>query len=72
MLQVNILLFIFLLIRTVNVSCRDLSESERAARAAFVQRLVNKQRYLEGRVRLIGGGNKFEGKPIFYWCNIEM
>lgn len=56
--------FIFLVIRTVGVLSRDLSESDRTNRAAFIQRLLNKEKYLEGRVKLVGGHNRFEGKFI--------
>ncbi|CAH2096876.1 unnamed protein product [Euphydryas editha] len=45
---------------------RDLSENERASRAAFIQRLLNKQRNLEGRVKLLGGSNIFEGNVYIY------
>lgn len=53
---------VLLLIRTVGVSSKDLKEKERATRASFIQSLLNKQKNLEGRIRLIGGRNKFEGK----------
>ncbi|KOB73787.1 Uncharacterized protein OBRU01_10150, partial [Operophtera brumata] len=59
-------IFIFIIIRTVGVSSRDLSESDRANRAAFIQRLLNKEKYLEGRVKLVGGPNKFEGNVYLY------
>lgn len=56
------IVLIFLLIRTVGVNCKILSESERANRAAFIQKLLNKEKELEGRLRLVGGPDKFEGK----------
>lgn len=45
---------------------RDVSESERASRAAFIQKLLNKQKHLEGRIKLLGGSNKFEGNVYIY------
>lgn len=51
---------------------RDLSENERASRAAFIQRLLNKQRNLEARVKLLGGSDIFEGENIFLILNRNM
>ncbi|CAH2985030.1 unnamed protein product [Chilo suppressalis] len=48
------------------VLTKDLSEEERALRAAFVQKLLNKQKYLEGKIRLVGGSNDFEGNVYIY------
>lgn len=56
------IVLIILLIELTEVLCRDMSESERAARAIFIQRLLNKQKNLEGRVKLLGGETKYEGK----------
>lgn len=56
------LVLILLLIRTVGVLSKDLSESERSSRASFVQRLLNKRKFLEGKIRLAGGPSDFEGK----------
>lgn len=61
----SIVLFLVIL-KTVQVLCRDLSENERATRAAFIQRLLNKQKVLEGRIKLVGGGNKYEGNVYIY------
>ncbi|KAL0811480.1 hypothetical protein ABMA28_009874 [Loxostege sticticalis] len=60
------IVLIFLLVRTVGVFSRDLSESERANRAAFVQKLLNKRKNLEGKIRLAGGPNEFEGNVYIY------
>ncbi|CAB3227745.1 unnamed protein product [Arctia plantaginis] len=57
---------ILLVIRTVGVYSKDLNETERALRAAFVQKLLNKQRYLDGRIKLVGGPNRFEGNVYIY------
>ncbi|OWR48760.1 hypothetical protein KGM_212184A, partial [Danaus plexippus plexippus] len=48
------------------ILCKDLSENERATRAAFVQRLLNSNKYLEGRIKLVGGSNKYEGNVYIY------
>lgn len=56
--------FFSLLLITVQVFSRDVNETERAARASFVQRLLNKYSPFEDRVRLVGGPNRFEGKPF--------
>lgn len=61
-IKVYLLILIFLVIRTVGVFSKDLDEKERTARASFVQRILNKHKYLEGRIRLVGGKDKFEGK----------
>lgn len=58
----SLFMLMFLLIRTAEVLSKDLSASERANRAAFIQRLLNKDKYLEGRVKLVGGPNPYEGK----------
>ncbi|XP_063369098.1 lysyl oxidase homolog 3A [Cydia amplana] len=50
----------------VEVTSRDFNDTERAARAAFVQRLLNKQKLAEGRLRLVGGPNQFEGNVYIY------
>lgn len=60
--KVNLLIIIFLAIKNVGVSSKDLDETERSERALFVQRLLNKNKHLEGRIRLIGGRDKFEGE----------
>ncbi|XP_049880700.1 lysyl oxidase homolog 2 [Pectinophora gossypiella] len=65
-LIVKFLLGIVLVIRTVEVESKDLDENERAARALFIQNLLNRQKHLEGRIRLIGGPNKFEGNVYIY------
>lgn len=61
-LIIKSIVLILLVIRTVGVFSKDLNETERALRAAFVQKLLNKQRYLDGRIKLVGGPNRFEGK----------
>ncbi|XP_026754306.2 lysyl oxidase homolog 2B [Galleria mellonella] len=60
------ILLMCVMIKTVGVLSKDLSESERSARASFIQRLLNKQKYLEGRIKLIGGPTKFEGNVYIY------
>ncbi|XP_026323028.1 lysyl oxidase homolog 2 [Hyposmocoma kahamanoa] len=65
-IKVDLLILIFLVIRTVGVLSKDLDEKERTARASFVQRLVNKHKHLEGRIRLIGGKDKYEGNVYIY------
>ncbi|XP_045490332.1 lysyl oxidase homolog 2B [Pieris rapae] len=52
--------FTFTLI-LVSAFCRDLSEDERSTRAAFIQKLLNKQKRMEGKVKLLGGESSFEG-----------
>ncbi|XP_045506497.1 lysyl oxidase homolog 2B-like [Colias croceus] len=49
----------------VSVLCRDLSENERNMRAAFIQKLLNKQKYLENKIKLLGG-TEFEGNVYIY------
>lgn len=61
-----IIVIVFLLIRTVGVLSKDLNEKERTARASFIQKLLNTQKNLEGRIRLVGGRNKFEGNCYFF------
>lgn len=61
-IKVNLLILAFLVIRTVGVLSKDLDEKERTARASFVQKLLNKHKHLEGRIRLVGGKGKFDGK----------
>ncbi|KAJ2941543.1 hypothetical protein O0L34_g14596 [Tuta absoluta] len=65
-LALKFLLATLLLIRTVGVESRNLNGKERAARALYVQRIINKQKYLEGRVRLVGGTNRYEGNVYIY------
>lgn len=60
---------IVLIITAIEVLSKDVSESERANRAAFIQRLLNKEKYLEGRVKLVGGPSKFEGTFILELSN---
>ncbi|KAI8423032.1 hypothetical protein MSG28_014120 [Choristoneura fumiferana] len=55
--------FSSVLLIIVQVFSRDVDEMERAARASFVQRLLNKYTPLEDRVRLVGGPNRFEALP---------
>lgn len=64
-IKVNFLILIFLVIRTAGVLSKDLDEKERTARASFVQKLLNKHKHLEGRIRLVGGKGKFEGKQSY-------
>ncbi|KAG6451241.1 lysyl oxidase homolog 2 [Manduca sexta] len=66
MVKLNLMLLLALLIQTVGVLSRDVSESERAARAAFVQKLLNKRKHLEGKLRLVGGADKYEGNVYIY------
>lgn len=54
-------IILFILINILFISCRDLSESDRAFRAAFIQRLLNKDKNKEGSIRLVGGERKYEG-----------
>lgn len=61
MITINVIVLLIILIRTAGVLSRDLSESERAERAAFIQRLITKRKNLEGRLLLIGGPSRFEG-----------
>lgn len=56
------IVLILVLVRTVGVLSKDLSENERASRAKFVQNLLNKRKSLEAKIRLSGGPNEFEGK----------
>lgn len=58
----NLIVVIILLIRTVNVLSKDLSEQERALRAEFIQKLLNKKSKLEGKIKLVGGASNYEGK----------
>lgn len=62
----KLIVLIFLLIRTVGVQTKDLSEDERNLRAAFIQKLLNKQKNLEGRIKLLGGPNQYEGNVYVY------
>nr|XP_026498774.1 lysyl oxidase homolog 2 [Vanessa tameamea]XP_026498775.1 lysyl oxidase homolog 2 [Vanessa tameamea] len=57
---------IIMFIQFVVILSRDVSESERGTRAAFIQRLLNKQKILEGRFKLLGGSNIFEGNVYIY------
>ncbi|CAH0763306.1 unnamed protein product [Diatraea saccharalis] len=54
------------IVMTVKVISKDLSEEERAMRATFIQKLLNKQKYLEGKIRLVGGSNDYEGNVYIY------
>lgn len=58
----NLIVLIVLLIRTVRVLSKDLSESERSLRAEFIQKLLNKKSKLEGKIKLLGGPSNYEGK----------
>ncbi|CAG5014156.1 unnamed protein product [Parnassius apollo] len=49
-----------------SVVSRDLDENQRATRANFIQKLINKKKHLEGRLKLIGGANKYEGNIYIY------
>ncbi|KAJ8715684.1 hypothetical protein PYW07_010166 [Mythimna separata] len=62
----SLIVFIILLLRTIKVLGRDLSEQERALRAEFIQRLLNKQNKLEGKIKLLGGASKYEGNVYIY------
>ncbi|XP_032523492.2 lysyl oxidase homolog 2B [Danaus plexippus] len=57
---------VIILMSLALILCKDLSENERATRAAFVQRLLNSNKYLEGRIKLVGGSNKYEGNVYIY------
>ncbi|CAH2059220.1 unnamed protein product, partial [Iphiclides podalirius] len=61
-MNVKLSMFLFIPI----VLSRDLDEAQRAARANFVQRLINTRKHLEGKLRLIGGTNEFEGNVYIY------
>ncbi|XP_028158080.1 lysyl oxidase homolog 2 [Ostrinia furnacalis] len=61
----NSLALLFLIVKTVGVLSKDLDESERTLRAVFVQNLLNKRKYLEGKIRL-SGPNEFEGNVYIY------
>ncbi|XP_075986562.1 lysyl oxidase-like 2 [Anticarsia gemmatalis] len=60
------IVFILLAIRTVGVFSKDVSDSERSLRAAFIQKLLNKQKNLEGRIKLVGGPSKYEGNVYIF------
>lgn len=60
----NLYLLISLIVTAL---CRDLSENERSTRAAFIQKLLSKEKRMEGKVKLLGGYDQFEGKCLF--CN---
>ncbi|KAJ8709781.1 hypothetical protein PYW08_009785 [Mythimna loreyi] len=64
--SINLLVFTILLTRTIKVLGRDLSEHERALRAEFIQKLLNKQSKLEGKIKLLGGASKYEGNVYIY------
>lgn len=64
-IKADLLILIFLVIRTIGVLSKDLDEKERTSRASFVQKLLNKHKHLEGRIRLVGGKDKFEGKYLY-------
>lgn len=66
----NSIVLVLLVIRTVGVQSKDLSENDRALRAAFIQKLLNKQKNLEGRIQLLGGPNRYEGKASEAFANI--
>ncbi|KAL4708580.1 hypothetical protein ACJJTC_014188 [Scirpophaga incertulas] len=68
MLKLNLYIVVTLLylLKSTDVTCKELSESERAARAAFVQRLLNKRKHLEGKIRLVGGSSEYEGNVYIY------
>lgn len=59
---VNLIVLITLLVRTVRVLGRDLGERERSLKAEFIHKLLNKHNKLEGKIKLIGGMTKYEGK----------
>lgn len=61
----NLIVFIILSTGILKVFGRDLSEQERTLRAEFVQKLLNKQNRLEGKIKLLGGASKYEGKTDF-------
>ncbi|XP_026729832.1 lysyl oxidase homolog 3 [Trichoplusia ni] len=63
---VNSIVLVFLLIRTVVVFSRDLSEKDRNSRAKYIQKLINKQKKYEGRIKLSGGPNRYEGNVYIY------
>ncbi|CAK1540979.1 unnamed protein product [Leptosia nina] len=46
--------------------CKDLSENERNIRAVFIQKILNKQKHFEGRIKLVGGSDKFEGNVYIH------
>lgn len=62
---------VIILMSLALILCKDLSENERATRAAFVQRLLNSNKYLEGRIKLVGGSNKYEGSLKFLFSHFS-
>ncbi|VVC94602.1 unnamed protein product, partial [Leptidea sinapis] len=61
MFSYNIMIYSVFLIQLKILMCKDLSENERVMRAAFIQKLLNKQKYAEGRIKLMGGQTSLEG-----------
>lgn len=66
-MKVNLSVSLFFLMKIIRILGRDLSESERNSRAQFVQRLLNQNRISEGRLKLVGGANRYEGKCYLLW-----
>ncbi|KPJ03811.1 Lysyl oxidase-like 2 [Papilio xuthus] len=59
----NKILFILLF---QSVLSRDLDEAQRSERANFIQKLINRRKHLEGKLKLVGGANEFEGNVYIY------
>uniref|UniRef100_A0A2A4J826 protein-lysine 6-oxidase n=1 Tax=Heliothis virescens TaxID=7102 RepID=A0A2A4J826_HELVI len=64
--RLNLIVLIILLIRTVKVFGKDVSLKDRSVRAQFIQSLLNKNRKLEGRIKLTGGSSKYEGNVYIF------
>lgn len=67
--SINLIVMVILLRHIMGVYSKILSESDRANRAAFIQKLLNKDKKLEGRLRLVGGPDEFEGKQLILFLN---
>lgn len=65
----NVKLSIFLLLPVV--LSRDLNEAQRAARAKFIQKIVNTRKHLEGKIKLIGGANESEGNFMLFPSDVN-
>ncbi|KAG7297381.1 hypothetical protein JYU34_019360 [Plutella xylostella] len=63
-MEVKSIVFFLFLSRILRILGRDLSEVDRNSRAAFVQKLLNRNRAAEGRVKLVGGPTRFEGNVL--------
>ncbi|XP_068625619.1 lysyl oxidase homolog 3A [Battus philenor] len=62
--MINEKILIFLLFQAV--LSRDLNEDQRSARANFIQKIINRRKHLDGRIKLVGGANQYEGNVYIY------